>query len=567
MIGFNGKKAIPIGYVDFKEIIDKQLYYVDKTEMIYNLLKNKEKSILFMRPRRFGKTLNMSMLKYFFDINEKENAYLFNGLEISKHYDEVKEYQNAYPVISMSFKEAKQDNFEKAFYYIRLEIQKVFERYKNIWESDKISLSDKKQIELVMSENAEPEVIGNSLYLLTYCLKKHYGVGAVMLIDEYDVPLESAYLKGYYDEMISFVRTLFSSSMKDNTNVAMSVITGCLRVSKESIFTGWNNFKVNSIQSERYSEFFGFEPREVHDVLKYYGIEEKEADVKKWYDGYIFGKNEIYNPWSVLNQTECWVTEDYDKIPQAWWVNTSGNDIIKTLVEYADDDINEQMEELIQGKSIRTRINETVTYSELRDEDANIWSFLYFTGYLKIKEVIPVYEDMDEEYMMVIPNLEVRKCYRGIIGSYFRSHVAKNVNKSRLYEYLINGKADEFAESVTEIMEDTISFYDTAENFYHGFLAGILSGYEGYRVKSNRENGRGRTDLTIMQKRPRENAVILEFKVCGDMDKLKETAEKTLEQIESRNYDNEIRRDKYKRILKYGIAFCGKECYAALREN
>lgn len=388
-----------------------------------------------------------------------------------------------------------------------------------------------------------------------------------MLIDEYDVPLESAYLKGYYDEMISFVRTLFSSSMKDNTNVAMSVITGCLRVSKESIFTGWNNFKVNSIQSERYSEFFGFEPREVHDVLKYYGIEEKEADVKKWYDGYIFGKNEIYNPWSVLNQTECWVTEDYDKIPQAWWVNTSGNDIIKTLVEYADDDINEQMEELIQGKSIRTRINETVTYSELRDEDANIWSFLYFTGYLKIKEVIPVYEDMDEEYMMVIPNLEVRKCYRGIIGSYFRSHVAKNVNKSRLYEYLINGKADEFAESVTEIMEDTISFYDTAENFYHGFLAGILSGYEGYRVKSNRENGRGRTDLTIMQKRPRENAVILEFKVCGDMDKLKETAEKTLEQIESRNYDNEIRRDKYKRILKYGIAFCGKECYAALREN
>ncbi len=562
----NRKKPLPIGYENFKKIIDNGLYYIDKSMLIYKILENKEENLLITRPRRFGKTLNMSMLKYFFDINEKENEYLFDGLEIARHYDEVKEYRNAFPVISLSLKEAKQNCFDDAFYNIRLTIQNQFEKYRYAWESDKVSVSEKKQAEQIMDENAEPKVLGNSVRLLTSCLYKYYGRKAVILIDEYDVPLESAYLNVYYEEMVGFIRTLFSSALKTNDNLEFSVITGCLRVSKESIFTGLNNLTVATIMSRMYSSCCGFTQDEVNELLKYYGQEEKLEELKIWYDGYIFGRTEVYNPWSVINQVKEWRI-DCDDIPQPWWINTSGNDIIRTLVEYADDEINEQIEELIQGKSITTTLNENVTYMDIKEEGENIWSFLYYTGYLKIIEVIPGEEGEEEEYRMVIPNLEVRRCYRKIIRNYFKSHTSKNVNKSRLYAYLLEGKADEFAESVTEIMEDTISFYDTAENFYHGFLAGILTGYEGYRVKSNRENGNGRTDLTILQKRPRETAVIIEFKVCGSEEELEKTAEKALEQIENRKYDSEIRMDRYKNILKYGIAFCKKECCARMKKS
>ncbi len=560
------KKVLPIGHENFKEIIDKNLYYADKSMLIYDILKREEKNVLFMRPRRFGKTLNMSMLKYFFDIREKGNEYLFDGLKIAEHYDEVGKDRNAYPVISLSLKEAKKSCFEDAFYYIKIAIQNQFENYRYVWESDKVKLNEREQAKRIMSEDAEPKIMGNAIRLLSSCLHDYYNKNVVLLIDEYDVPLEAAYLNGYYNEMVGFIRTLFSSGLKTNDNLKLAVITGCLRVSKESVFTGLNNLTAVSILSEAYSEYFGFTRNETDDILKYYGLEGKAEDLKKWYDGYLFGKTEVYNPWSVLNQIRVW-DNNPEALAQPWWINTSGNDIIRTLVEYADDEINEQIEELIQGKSITTTLNENVTYMDIKEEGENIWSFLYYTGYLKIIEVIPGEEGEEEEYRMVIPNLEVRRCYRKIIRNYFKSHTSKNVNKSRLYAYLLEGKADEFAESVTEIMEDTISFYDTAENFYHGFLAGILTGYEGYRVKSNRENGNGRTDLTILQKRPRETAVIIEFKVCGSEEELEKTAEKALEQIENRKYDSEIRMDRYKNILKYGIAFCKKECCARMKKS
>ena len=556
----NRKKPLPIGYEDFKEIIDKDLYYVDKSMLVYDILRNGEKNLLITRPRRFGKTLNMSMMKYFFDINEKENAYLFDGLEIARHYDEVKEYRNAFPVISLSLKEAKQNCFDDAFYNIRLTIQNQFEKYRYAWESDKVSVSEKKQAELIMDENAEPKVLGNSVRLLTSCLYKYYGRKAVILIDEYDVPLESAYLNGYYEKMVGFIRTLFSSALKTNDNLDFSVITGCLRVSKESIFTGLNNLKIRSIQSIKYSGAYGFTPEEVYGILGYYDIEEKEEELKRWYDGYIFGNQEIYNPWSVLNQIDSWVNEDYDDIPQLWWINTSGNDILQTLIKNANRKAKDLIECLISGGSVETSINPTVTYGDLSKDPNNIWSFLYFTGYLKAISY-RVEEGRKKIYSLVIPNYEVKECYSDTIIRYFEK-ISGNTDKDKLYRLLMNGEAEEFAECVTKVLKETISFYDSAENFYHGFLAGLLSQHPDFDVRSNRENGNGRTDLTLVQKNSYKCAIILEFKICGKGEIEEEAAKRALRQINDRNYDEEVKANGYRTVLKYGIAFCGKACYA-----
>ena len=555
----NRKKPLPIGYENFKKIIDNGLYYIDKSMLIYKILENKEENLLITRPRRFGKTLNMSMLKYFFDINEKENEYLFDGLEIARHYDEVKEYRNAFPVISLSLKEAKQNCFDDAFYNIRLTIQNQFEKYRYAWESDKVSVSEKKQAEQIMDENAEPKVLGNSVRLLTSCLYKYYGRKAVILIDEYDVPLESAYLNVYYEEMVGFIRTLFSSALKTNDNLEFSVITGCLRVSKESIFTGLNNLTVATIMSRMYSSCCGFTQDEVNELLKYYGQEEKLEELKIWYDGYIFGRTEVYNPWSVINQVKEWRI-DCDDIPQPWWINTSGNDILQTMIKNSNRETKDLIERLISGGSVETSINPTVTYGDLTENPNNIWSFLYFTGYLKAISY-RVEEGRKKIYSLVIPNYEVKECYSDTIIRYFEK-LSRNTDKDKLYRLLMNGKAEEFAECVTKVLKETISFYDSAENFYHGFLAGLLSQHPDFDVKSNRENGNGRTDLTLMQKNSYKYAIILEFKVCGKGEIEEEAAKRALRQINDRNYDEEVKANGYRTVLKYGIAFCGKACYA-----
>lgn len=561
MLLTNGKKRIPIGYEDFKQLIDSGFYYVDKSMLIYELLHSGGQNNLITRPRRFGKTLNFSMLKYFFDINEKDNAYLFDGLKISEHYEELAMYRNTHPVITLSLKCAKQGNYREALRGLKYEIQRQFINNKFILDSDKLADEYKDEYKKILSMD-EDAVWSNSIQLLSICLKQYYGTKTIILIDEYDVPLEDAYFSGYYDEMVRFIRSLFESALKTNSALEFSVITGCLRISKESIFTGLNNLAVNSILSNKYSESFGFVQSEVDELMRYYNIEEKSQLMKKWYDGYLFGKSEVYNPWSVLNQVKEW-SEDKDISAIPWWTNTSSNNIIRTLVSQADNETKDIIENLIHGGNVETVLKETVTYGDLTENNENIWSFLFFTGYLKIKEIVKTGEVIGEPtiYSLVIPNLEIKSCYTDIIIQYFEIY-KKAINKDNLYKALLGRNAQSFAEQITDLLRKTISYYDSTESFYHDLISGLLSGNVYYKVESNRETGDGRSDLVLYQQDVAQNAVILEFKVCGKNETADEAAKRALKQINDRDYASKAREDGYKNIIKYGVAFKGKMCYA-----
>ena len=556
-----GKKRIPIGYEDFKQLIDSGFYYVDKSMLIYELLHSGGQNNLITRPRRFGKTLNFSMLKYFFDINEKDNAYLFDGLKISEHYEELAMYRNTHPVITLSLKCAKQGDYREALRGLKYEIQRQFINNKFILDSDKLADEYKDEYKKILSMD-EDAVWSNSIQLLSICLKQYYGTKTIILIDEYDVPLEDAYFSGYYDEMVRFIRSLFESALKTNSALEFSVITGCLRISKESIFTGLNNLAVNSILSNKYSESFGFVQYEVDELMKYYNIEEKSQLMKKWYDGYLFGKSEVYNPWSVLNQVKEW-SEDKDISAIPWWTNTSSNNIIRTLVSQADNETKDIIENLIHGGSVETVLKETVTYGDLTENNENIWSFLFFTGYLKIKEIVKTGEVIGEPtiYSLVIPNLEIKSCYTDIIIQYFEIY-KKAINKDNLYKALLGRNAQDFAEQITDLLRKTISYYDSTESFYNGLISGLLSGNVYYKVESNRETGDERSDLVLYQQDVAQNAVILEFKVCGKNETADDAAKRALKQINDRDYASKAREDGYKNIIKYGVAFKGKMCYA-----
>ena len=555
MLLTNGKKRIPIGYEDFKQLIDSGFYYVDKSML------SGGQNNLITRPRRFGKTLNFSMLKYFFDINEKDNAYLFDGLKISEHYEELAMYRNTHPVITLSLKCAKQGDYREALRGLKYEIQRQFINNKFILDSDKLADEYKDEYKKILSMD-EDAVWSNSIQLLSICLKQYYGTKTIILIDEYDVPLEDAYFSGYYDEMVRFIRSLFESALKTNSALEFSVITGCLRISKESIFTGLNNLAVNSILSNKYSESFGFVQYEVDELMKYYNIEEKSQLMKKWYDGYLFGKSEVYNPWSVLNQVKEW-SEDKDISAIPWWTNTSSNNIIRTLVSQADNETKDIIENLIHGGSVETVLKETVTYGDLTENNENIWSFLFFTGYLKIKEIVKTGEVIGEPtiYSLVIPNLEIKSCYTDIIIQYFEIY-KKAINKDNLYKALLGRNAQDFAEQITDLLRKTISYYDSTESFYNGLISGLLSGNVYYKVESNRETGDERSDLVLYQQDVAQNAVILEFKVCGKNETADDAAKRALKQINDRDYASKAREDGYKNIIKYGVAFKGKMCYA-----
>ena len=560
MLLTNGKKRIPIGYEDFKQLIDSGFYYVDKSMLIYELLHSGGQNNLITRPRRFGKTLNFSMLKYFFDINEKDNAYLFDGLKISEHYEELAMYRNTHPVITLSLKCAKQGDYREALRGLKYEIQRQFINNKFILDSDKLADEYKDEYKKILSMD-EDAVWSNSIQLLSICLKQYYGTKTIILIDEYDVPLEDAYFSGYYDEMVRFIRSLFESALKTNSALEFSVITGCLRISKESIFTGLNNLAVNSILSNKYSESFGFVQYEVDELMKYYNIEEKSQLMKKWYDGYLFGKSEVYNPWSVLNQVKEW-SEDKDISAIPWWTNTSSNNIIRTLVSQADNETKDIIENLIHGGSVETVLKETVTYGDLTENNENIWSFLFFTGYLKIKEIVKTGEVIGEPtiYSLVIPNLEIKSCYTDIIIQYFEIY-KKAINKDNLYKALLGRNAQDFAEQITDLLRKTISYYDSTESFYNGLISGLLSGNVYYKVESNRETGDERSDLVLYQQDVAQNAVILEFKVCGKNETADDAAKRALKQINDRDYASKAREEGYKNIIKYGVAFKGKMCY------
>ena len=565
MLGINNKKRIPIGYENFKEVIDKDFYYVDKSMLIYDLIRNGGKNNLITRPRRFGKTLNFSMLKYFFDIRHKDDRYLFDDLKISKYYDELSEYRNTHPVITLSLKSAKQLTYKSALDSLCDEIRSQFIEYEFIVNSDKLSEADKEAfIDIYKCKTADEELFKQAVKKLCKCLKQYYGVNTIILIDEYDVPLENAYFAGFYDEMVGFIRSIFESALKTNDALEFSVITGCLRISKESIFTGLNNLAVNSILSPKYSEYFGFVQNEVDDILDYYELREKDDELKNWYDGYLFGSAEVYNPWSVLSQVSEWL-DNIEAMPKAHWINTSSNAIVRNLIENADENVKTQIESLIKGESIEAPLRETITYGDMNGANDNIWSFLFFTGYLKVKSVGQMDKDSGDEviYELIIPNIEVKSCYNSVIMEYFNKY-KKSVNKKKLFEALLNKDAETFSQEITQLLDKSISYYDNKESFYHGLIAGLLSEESGFKVLSNREMGIGRSDLVIYDDLFFEYAIILEFKAADENERIDTAAKRALDQINEKRYDADALGRGYSNIIKYGIAFKNKVCYAVV---
>ena len=554
------KKVAAVGHENFKRVIDGNLYYVDKTMLIHDIIKNGGMVNLITRPRRFGKTLNLSMLKYFFDVTEKDNAYVFDGLKISGYYDEFAEYRNAFPVISLSMKGGKMNEFDEAIMNICREIQLQYKKYSFILESEKLSELDKENYRRILDADSvkDGSKYNQSIKQLSMFLEQYYGKKAIILIDEYDVPLENSYFRGFYDKMIGFIRSLFESALKTNDSLEFAVITGCLRVSKESIFTGLNNLETNSILSNAYAEYFGFEEFEVKELLNYYDVSDYFELAKEWYDGYTFGGKDIYNPWSIMKYAKRLLTES-DKYPFAEWVNTSSNSIIRKLVEEADEESREIIEELMHGGSIVSRLDETVTYADLDKHKENMWNFLFFTGYLKVIRTENV--DGERYYTLVIPNKEIHFCYRNIIMDYFDER-KNTVDRRELFNALLNRDADRFADIITDLMESSISYFDKAEKFYHALLIGLLTGNRYYKLRSNRESGDGRYDIAIYQQNKADNAIIIELKICEENEMLESGCMRALQQIDDMHYTAEAEQLGYRNIIKYGIAFKGKLCGA-----
>lgn len=553
-------KKIPIGIEDFKEIIDRNCYFVDKSLMIRDILNSGSKVTLFTRPRRFGKTLNMSMLRYFFEKTDNDNSYLFKDLAISKAGEKYLSYMGQYPVISISLKSMKQESYEMAFLQFKNLVIREFERHRELLGSDKLTASQIKKFSAIYEDNAEDGDYYTALKLLSDCLVSVYGRNVILLIDEYDVPLENSYFRGFYDKMIDLIRSVFESVLKTNSSLEFAVLTGCLRISKESIFTGLNNLKVNSIRFDEYSQYFGFTEKEVVLLAEYYGISDKLAEIRKWYDGYRFGTTEIYNPWSVLNYISRALNRR-DALPEPYWSNTSSNSIVHKLITESDDTVREKIEELMSGKSICMPIYEDTVYADIDVNNDQIWSFLMFTGYLKIINEINIGDILHAE--LVIPNTEVRTIYQRTIMQWFKEKISASPRED-LFEALLNKDCTSIEDILCDWLDETISYYDEKEQYYHGFLAGLLSGFKGYSLKSNRESGDGRLDLALLEKRRRELAIVIEVKDTKNFNELEALCDKGLAQIEEMRYETELKNEGYKKIIKYGIAFCKKSCMVKL---
>lgn len=556
-------KPLPIGVDDFKKLIDENYYYVDKTLLIKELLDNKGEVNLFTRPRRFGKTLNMSMLQYFFEKTEEDNSYLFNGLKIMNESKEYLDYMGKYPVINLSLKSAKQPTFEMSYKKIRETIADEFKRYSEVLNGNVLFEDEKEDFTNIMLQKADLSTYNTSLKLLSKCLKRYYKENVIILIDEYDVPLENAFFEGFYDEMVKFLRSLFESALKTNPSLEFAVITGCLRISKESIFTGMNNLEIVSILNKSYEEYFGFTNDEITKICKDYDINDKYSEIKEWYDGYVFGDENVYNPWSVVRYVKD-VAINGEKYPLPYWANTSSNSIVKSLIEKADLITKEEIESLIEGNAIEKPIHEDITYNEVYDSMDNLWNFMFFTGYFK-KVSEKINSIGDRFIKLAIPNKEVKYIFRTKIEKWFKEMI-KGENLDELFEAMFQGNEKKFEEKIISILEKSISFNDSYENFYHGFLTGILSTLHNYKVKSNRESGIGRGDIIIQYPNRRGKAVIIEIKIAKDVKDLEKKCNEALEQIEENKYDMELVQDGYKDILKYGITFFKKECMVKLKK-
>lgn len=546
MKGSDRMKLIPTGIEDFKELIDKDAYYVDKTNFISEVLN--EKVALYTRPRRFGKTLNMSMLYYFFSNKEKENSYLFDGLNIS-HNSEAMKHQNQYPVIFLSLKEMTNLSYERQLNAFSNIIYELLEKNLELLESDHLTDITKNKLNSLHSETASIEDLSTSLRIISQAMFAHYHEKVIILIDEYDVPMQAAYQNDYYDKMVDFLRSVFSSSLKTNDALEKGIMTGCLRISKESIFTGLNNFSSYSILDNIANECFGFTTKEVEQLLSDYQLSQSMNEVREWYDGYRFGDLEIYNPWSTLSYVKYRI-RDVSFRPVSFWANTSSNSIVMQYIQSGDRRLRNEFEQLMNGQSIIKDIKAELTYREM-DNINNIYSFLLLTGYLKA-----INDLGDHRYELVIPNREVYEIYRQSFMSYFRDYAS--ARKNTLYQELISGNEASVNEILNDILMRSISYYDNQESFYHGFLVGLLNDYE---VISNREAGDGRFDLCILPDSILGTVVIIECKHSLSDDDLIEDAVDGAKQIADRNYFGEKRFKKYAHAVGYGISFNKKQCY------
>ena len=551
-------KRISTGTENFKELIDNNYYYVDKTMLIEDVIS--DKVMMYNRPRRFGKTLNLSMLYDFFSNQEKENSYLFKGLNISKD-KEILKHQNQYPVIFLTLKDMNNNNFKSQIYKFSSIISGIINKYiDRIIDSPLLNYRDKSWLEKYYNVNANLDEIKEALYNISIILNKYYRKKVIILIDEYDVPLQSAYNHGYYDEMVDFLRSVFSSALKTNDALERGVLTGCLRISKESIFTGLNNFIVRNITDREASDCFGFTQEEIDKLLDYYDLIDKRNEIKDWYDGYLFGETEIYNPWSALNYIKKVLSDNqYQAI--SFWANTSSNDLVKQYIENSTITMKEEFEELINGKSIIKKIVPELTYREMSFKNSmndDIYSFLLFTGYLKIKE--KVYENnelVEDTYKLVIPNKEVKKIYENIFMKWFEGYQRENRNE--FINKLLDGKEKDAQKILNQVLKSSISYYDNYESFYHGFMVGFLN-VDGYEVKSNRESGEGRFDLAILPMDIDDQAIIIECKHSSSIKELRKDSKEASNQIIEKRYIEGLVDEGYENVIGYGISFYKKQC-------
>ena len=555
------KKKISIGVEDFKELIDKDGYFVDKTLMIEKLIESNAMVTLFTRPRRFGKTLNQFMIRRFFEDERTEkgakvdNGYLFDGLKIAECGEEILSHRQQYPVIFLTLKSAKQPTYEMAYACLVDEICKEFERHSYVLQGE-MSQRNREIFERISLGKGSDDEYATAFAFLSECLFKYHKKKAIILIDEYDVPLENAYFRGFYDEMIDFIRSLFESALKTNPYLEKSVITGCLRISKESIFTGLNNLAIESVLSLNYPGAFGFTEPEVKEIMAYFDRADNYPELKRWYDGYCFGKTEIYNPWSVLNYLYMG-KNDPNYLPRPYWSNTSSNSIVREMVGEADEMAKADLETLMAGGTIEKQVHEDITYGDIHQSQDNLWNFLFFTGYLKKVGERTVGNNLWLE--MKIPNIEVATIYENSISYWFEQRM-KETDRSPLKHALETGDCEAAENFISEQLFHTISYYDYAENFYHGFMAGLLVNIGGYLVRSNRESGNGRPDIVMTESKFRGRAMILELKISDTIQGMEKKCEEALTQMEEQKYESSLEEDCFQPILKYAICFFKKRC-------
>ena len=566
-------KKIGIGYENYKRIIDDDCYYIDKTILIENIINMGGMVTLFTRPRRFGKTLALSMLRTFFEIeydrdgNVVDNRRYFDGKKIMEASLSILDKMGKYPVINLSLKSAKQPSFKDASIKMMEEITKEFARHDYLRDSELLSSEEKSLFSsycsiLNLYDMKSDEVFAEnlrrystSLNLLSALLKKHHGTNVIILLDEYDVPLENAYYAGFYDPMIGFIRSLFESALKTNDSLEFAAVTGCLRISKESIFTGLNNLKVNSIRNLTFSEAFGFTQDEVSKMLIDYGLENRIEEAKEWYDGYLFGNQEIYNPWSIIKYVDD--ISSGKQFPEPYWANTSSNLIIKDMVYNADADMKQELDRLISGGAIEKKIHEDITYADIHENEDNLWNFLFFTGYMK--KVSERFYDNDIYVTMTIPNAEIESVFKNQIRGWFEKRV-KESDRSALHRAILEGDTDGMENYLCDLLGKTISVFDSDEGFYHGFFLSLLYGVQGYDVRSNREEGDGRPDIVLYPQRPKDKAIIFELKNRKKFNEMQDGIEEAFDQIRKKKYEEGILNDGYIGSVSYGVCFCKKTC-------